>query len=132
MDKREQIIEIASEIKICRNRLQELELKLDRLIGEAPRPRAAYTGSSANSNGRRSYGREILPIVDSEPTRVFSEDDLMKAAQIAEEKKASFRSALSRLVKAKSIARPKQKHYRSILHPEELTSQDVVNEKESS
>ena len=129
MDKREQIIEIASEIKICRNRLQELELKLDRLIGEAPRPRAAYTGS-ANSTGRRSYGREILPIVDSEPTKVFSEDDLMKATQIAEEKKASFRSALSRLVKAKSIARPKQKHYRSILHPAELTSQDVVNEKE--
>ena len=105
---RDQIIKVASEIHECRERLAVLEEQLDELL------KASRRVSRRSVNGRRnSYGKTILEIMGrAEGKHVFHEDDLMREANIADEKKPSFRTALSRLAKGHEIIKTEPKVYR--------------------
>ena len=112
MNKLDTVIEIASEIKACRNRLRELEKSLHLLIDTSSQTEASPTATATGVTGRRgSYGRTILTIMNGDNEKVFSEEELLETAKVEEQKKPSFRSALSRLVKNKQITRIAVKQY---------------------
>ena len=115
MTRKNELIEVGIEIKECRTRLRDLEERFDGLIVELG---GGSSTAGTNINGRHlsSYGHAILEIVNGDPQQVFSEDQLLESANIVAEKKASFRSALSRLVVGEAITRTGPKLYRSTLH----------------
>ena len=115
MTRKNELIEVCSEIKDCKARLRKLESRFEELIVELGGGSPA-AGTSTNGRRRSSYGYAILAIVDADPQQEFSEDKLLESAEIAEEKKASFRSALSRLVGDQAIIRIGPKLYRSKLY----------------
>ena len=115
MTRKNELIEVGIAIKECRTRLRDLEERFDVLIVELGGV-SSTTGTNINGRRRSSYGRAILEIVDGDPQQAFSEDHLFESANIAAEKKASFRSAISRLVVTKAITRTGPKQYRSTLY----------------
>ena len=119
-----ELIEVCSSIKECRSRLSKLEKRFSELIGELGGSPA--TGTSANGRRRSSYRNTILGIVDDDPQQVFSEDKLLESAEIAEEKKASFRSALSRLVGEQALTRIGPKLYRSKNYVDAASATDIL------
>lgn len=111
MTRRNEVIKVAGEIDKLRSKLSELERRLDNLLGEGG---VAVDAVNGRTGRRNSYARKILEVVDEDPGRVFSEEELMEAGEISDDRKSSFRSALSRLVKTNQLTRHHQKHYQSV------------------
>ena len=115
---RDSIIEVAGEIRECRIRLAELESRLDELL----KPSRRVTRRSTSVR-RDSYAKTIHEIMSrAGDQHVFHEDELIREASISDDKKASFRSALSRLVKSQSIIKTEPKRYKSVGSAESLNT----------
>lgn len=123
MTRKNELIQVCSAITDCRTQLGELEQRFEVLIEEL----GVSSAPDTIFNGRRrsSYGHAILEIVNGDPRQVFSEDKLLEAAEVAEDKKASFRSALSRLVVSEAITRTGPKLYQSKLYVDATRGTDT-------
>lgn len=104
----ERVIELSTEIKLHREKAEELESQLRKEVSAIPD--AATTTPSKTVNG--NYVPKIIALLDASPDRIFQVDEVVTG--VGGGNANSIRAACSRMTKSNQIRKAKPRGYQSV------------------